>query len=290
MTVLEALFLGIIQGLTEFLPVSSSGHLVLFEHWFGLKVADLLSFDVVVHSGTLVALVFYFWSDLRGIMRNLTRKNAEFLEKSEDGSFSASSNLSPCNDVSMECPNLLLLLVVATVPVVLVAPFLKDVLESTFREIPMVVGLLGLTAVLLACAELMGRYKNNAWLSFRVALVMGLFQVLAMAPGVSRSGSTIVGGMLMGLSREKAARFSFLMAIPAIGGATLFLLKDIISSVSGGGNIDPVLSWAVLGVGFLSSAVVSALAMHFMLRFLRSRSLWVFVVYLGVLVGGYLLF
>ncbi|MDP3975949.1 MAG: undecaprenyl-diphosphate phosphatase [bacterium] len=259
----QALALGILQGITEFLPVSSSGHLVLAETWFGLEVQELLSFDVVVHAGTLCALVIYFRKDLWGMFLQGIGK--------------------PFSDLSISCHHLLLALIVATLPVVLIAPFAKGSLETVFRGEAIVVGFLGLTACLLATAELLGRYRKNTWLSLRTALVMGLFQILSLAPGVSRSGSTIVGGMIMGLSREKAARFSFLMAVPAILGAVVFLLKDILEQGSEG------VGFEVLVVGFVSSAVVSAGAIHFMLKFLQRRSLWVFVAYLLALVSVWLL-
>lgn len=257
MSIFEALALGIVQGLTEFLPVSSSGHLVLVEHWFGLNVEGLLSFDVVVHAGTLVALMGYFWRDLWGMVVALRLFNAS---------------------------SLLVLLVVATTPAVVLAPFVKDSLETVFRGADIVVVMLGVTAVLLASAELFGRFSKDRPWSWQTALVMGCFQAVAMIPGISRSGSTIVGGMMMGLSRERAARFSFLMAIPAILGAVVFLGKDILEQGASGVGI------GALVAGFVSSAVVSLGAIHFMLRFLRTRSLWIFVTYLVVLILGYIFF
>jgi undecaprenyl-diphosphatase len=128
--------------------------------------------------------------------------------------------------------------------------------------------------VFLAIAEIFGKKTEGKVNSVKVALVMGLFQVLAVTPGISRSGSTIVGGLLGGLTREAAARFSFLMAIPAIAGATIFVLKDYEEFFLE--NI----SFGVLAAGFFSSMVVSFLCMYGMLKYLRNRSLWAFVIYL----------
>jgi len=139
-----------------------------------------------------------------------------------------------------------------------------------------VVMMLGITAVFLALAEILGKKKEGRVHSLRIALVMGFFQLFAIIPGISRSGSTIVGGLLGGLTREAAARFSFLMAIPAIGGATVFVLKDYEELF-----VEQI-SLSVLAVGFFSSVVVSFLCMHGMLKYLRNRSLWVFVAYLAL--------
>lgn len=262
MSVFQALILGILQGVTEFLPVSSSGHLVLVESWFGLEVEKLLSFDVILHAGTLVALFVYFRRDIVRMVRellNVFRKGNHERWTMNDGSHSE-----------------VFLLIVATIPIVLLGPFLKDSIENVFRDPSMVVMMLGLTAVLLGLAEVIGKRTQKELKSFWVALLMGCFQVLAVIPGVSRSGSTIVGGLLGSLTREEAARFAFLMAIPAIGGATIFLLKDLIESLGDTGTVGVV----PLLVGFSASVVASFGCIYGMLHFLRKRSLWVFVAYL----------
>jgi len=260
----QAFVLGAMQGMTEFLPVSSSGHLVLVEELFGLKVEHLLSFDIVLHTGTLVALLVYFWRDLVWMSKGLWVDLKRML-KIEAG-HSLRDPEHPREQVW--------LLIVATLPIVFLAPFMKDFIEQYFRNSSMVVMMLGVTAVFLATAEIFGKKTEGKVNSVKVALVMGLFQVLAVTPGISRSGSTIVGGLLGGLTREAAARFSFLMAIPAIAGATVFVLKDYEQLLQESTSI------SVLVVGFLSSMVVSFICMYGMLKFLRNRSLWVFVLYL----------
>jgi len=269
----QAFVLGVVQGVTEFLPVSSSGHLVLVEELFGLKVEHLLSFDVVLHAGTLVALLAYFSKDLLRMAKGLWIDVKQMLKIDADHSLRDPEN--PREQVWY--------LIVATLPIVFIAPFLKDFLEQYFRTSSMVVMMLAVTAAFLAFAEIFGKRKEEKVNSVKTALVMGLFQVLALTPGVSRSGSTIVGGLLGGLTREAAARFSFLMAIPAIGGATVFILKDYKTFF-----VEQI-SFSVLAVGFFSSMVMSFLCMHGMLKFLRNRSLWVFVVYLLLLNAIYFL-
>lgn len=264
MSLSQALFLGILQGITEFLPVSSSGHLVMAEHLLGLPVNNLLSFDVILHAGTLLALVIYFWKELSAMLIVSCRDLKHVV-----------LGKSHAPDEHFSCPHhLLKFLVIATLPVVLFAPFLKNILEQYFRSPDMVVALLLVTAFFLASAELFGSQEKKVMRSYFVALLMGFFQLLAILPGISRSGSTIVGGLLGGLTRETAARFAFLMAIPAIFGATIYMLKDFQIMMA------EQISLLVLLTGFSSSAVASLLVVMAMMKFVRSRSLWWFVVYL----------
>jgi len=269
MTTFQAVVLGALQGLTEFLPVSSSGHLVLMETFFGLQVEKLLVFDVVLHAGTMVALIVYFWRTLMNMLKGLWIDVKKMLKIDADQELRDPDH--PREQVWY--------LIVATVPIVLVGPFLKDVIEQYFRSSNTVVFMLALTAFLLALSEVLGKKVEGKVHSLKVALLMGCFQVMAVIPGVSRSGSTIVGGLLGGLKREAAARFAFLMAIPAIGGATLFLLKDVFTE--GVGLVD----WSLLAIGFVSSALVSFFCIWGMLKFLQRRSLWWFVAYLVILNG-----
>lgn len=264
MEVWQALVLGIIQGVTEFLPISSSGHLVLAETFFGLEVAELLSFDVVLHAGTLVALIVYFRTDLVWMAKGLWVDFKKMLKISADHDLRDPEH--PREQVWY--------LIVATLPVVFLGPLLKNVVEGYFRSADMVIMMLGVTAVLLAAAELIGKRKEPRIDSVKTSLMMGFFQVLALIPGISRSGSTIVGGLLGKLERAAAAKFAFLMAIPAIGGALLFLLKDLLGD--GGQQVGLM----ILGVGFMTSALVSFVCIYGMLKFLQKRSLWWFVGYL----------
>lgn len=271
MTTFQAFVLGILQGIAEFLPISSSGHLVLVETWFNLQVEKLLVFDVVVHAGTLVALVIYFWKTLVDMAKGLWSDLSRMILKQQEKPLRDPDN--PREQVWF--------LMVATLPIVLLGPFLKDLVETTFRSSTSVIFMLGLTAFLLATAEVLGKRTEGKVHSLKVALLMGCFQVMAVIPGISRSGSTMVGGLLGGLKREAAARFAFLMAVPSIAGATVFLLKDLFETGP------EAVSWTALGVGFVSSAVMSLVCMWGMLKFLRRRSLWWFVAYLVLLVTGW---
>lgn len=248
----HALALGALQGLTEFLPISSSGHLVLAEHLFQLDVSSLLSFDIVVHAGTLLALIFYFW-------RTWTQIIVEIFKK---GKWS---------------DKMIIKLIIATIPAVIFALLFKDIIEQYFRGTqPVFISLL-LTALLLIAGEKFAK-QNSIAVTYKQVIIMGLLQALAIIPGISRSGSTITGGLFSGLKREAAARFSFLMAVPAIGGAFVFALKESLQ----GGMVLPQSGIAL--TGFLSSFLVSLLCIHYFLKFVRKYPLYVFSIYL-VIVG-----
>ena len=263
MTLFQAFVLGIVQGLTEFLPISSSGHLVLVPHLLGWHFPKDVAFvfDVLVQMGTLLAVIVYFWDDLWGI-------TVGFLE--------ALARRRPLETAEARLGWYLIL---ATLPAVAGGLWLKDSVEAAFSS-PRAVGFfLWGTAALLVLGELIGRRRRNlAQLNWGDALVVGLFQVLALFPGVSRSGSTISGGMVRHLDRPTAARFSFLMSVPVMLGAGVVALKDLLTMPALGAAWLPVL------VGFLTAAAVGYLAIRWLLRYLGSHSLYVFAVYC-VLVG-----
>ena len=226
MTIYLAIFLAIVQGLTEFLPVSSSGHLVLFQKIFGVNI-DCLLFDIVLHLGTLVAVFVIYHKSIFEIIKH------PFCEKAKK-------------------------LVVATVPTVLVALVLKEAVKNSFQGDFLFVGFM-VTAVIMFMADYSAKhnyqYKN---LGYGNAVVMGLFQGLAIFPGISRSGSTITAGITQGVRRSESAEFSFLMSIPAILGSLVFELFDISS-----GSFS--VSFPVLLAGFLFSAISGYFAIKFML-------------------------
>jgi undecaprenyl-diphosphatase len=253
MSILQSFILGALQGLTEFLPVSSSGHLVLAEHLFQLDVSSLLSFDIIVHTGTLLALVFYFWRTWTQIVTEIFKKG-KWLDK------------------------MITKLIVATIPAVIFALLFKDSIESTFRGVQPVLIALVITAALLFLGEKFGK-KRSEEITYTQVIIMGLLQALAVIPGISRSGSTITGGLFSGLKRETAARFAFLMAVPAIGGAFVFALKESLQ----GGMALPQSPIAL--TGFLSSFFVSLLCIHYFLKFVRKYPLYIFSIYLVVVAG-----
>jgi undecaprenyl-diphosphatase len=253
---IEAVFLGIVQGLTEFLPVSSSGHLLLGQYFLGLDQARFgLSFDVALHLGTLVAVVTFFW-------RDLARMALAFLRSLRQRDFSDPDQ------------KLAYLVLASTIPAALIGYLLEDLFETAVRSPWVVVFNLVLVGVLFIVGEAVGcKSRQASKLTFLEALGIGLAQAAALVPGVSRSGATITLGLFFGLRREEAARFSFLMSAPIIAGAGTLQLGEAISK--GMGAYDTLL----FGVGFVSSAVVGYLAIRFFLRFAVNHSLRAFAYY-----------
>jgi undecaprenyl-diphosphatase len=264
-TVVQALIMGIVQGLTEFLPVSSSGHLIIVPFLFGWHdpFIDSLAFSVMLHIGTLLALLIYFWADwLRLVPAGLAAIR--------DRSFRGDPDR-----------RLAWLLVAATIPAAVVGFLFNDVIESSVRE----VGLVALTLVvgggILWLADRRGgRAKGVADVSFPVATGIGVAQALALVPGISRSGISISAARFAGLDREAAARFSFLMATPVTAGAALFELRKLVAGEAG---VD--VSVEPLVVGMVAAFVSGMLAIGVLLRYVRTRSLNVFVWYRLVLAG-----
>lgn len=245
LTVWEAALLGVVQGLGEFLPISSSAHLVLLPWFFGWQYAGL-RFDVALHLGTLLAVLFYFWQDwLVIIYEGLTRR------QSTEG-------------------RLFWYLLLATFPGALVGYFLEDYAETIFRS-PLIIGvmLIVMAVILYLSDTLAASHKKMHQLSFADSLLIGLSQALAIIPGVSRSGVTMSMGRILGLSRETAARFSFLLSTPIVVGAGLLKLKDL----SAADLTPPFIT------GVVVSALVGFLAIKFLLRYLVRNTFNIFVGY-----------
>jgi len=258
MTLLQSLILGIIQGLTEFLPISSSAHLVLIPHLLGWQIpeAQVFPFDVLVQIGTLVAVILYFWTDLwvivRGFIKALVDRKPFEGEPARMGWY----------------------LLLATIPAGIAGILIKDQVEAAFNSPTATALFLFITAALLILAELIGkRTRTLSEIRWLDALWIGIFQALSLFPGISRSGSTIAGGMTRNFDRPSAARFSFLMSIPVMIGAGLVSIKDALE-VPNLGDFLPVLL-----VGFLSALLVGYLSIHWLLKFLVKRPLYVFAVY-----------
>jgi undecaprenyl-diphosphatase len=259
MNIWEAALLGIFQGVTEFLPISSSGHLVLAETYFHLNAEELLAFDAVLHGGTLVSLFVVFWDEIRRFFEVIfSPRKANSADK-----------------------NLLLWLIIATLPAGILGFLFEDIL--VFARTPMWVAIFFLVcAVLFFCAERFPLRKQEK-MSFSGAMWAGVFQVFALFPGVSRSGVCTGAAMLMGVSRIQATRFAFLLGIPII--FAVFLLT-VIRFFSGELEEFPALSSAM--VGFFTSAISGVLTAKFLLRFFQEHSLRVFGGYLVVIGIGVL--
>ncbi len=258
MSILEAILLGIVQGLTEFLPVSSSGHLILTEKLLGIR-ASSLAFDVALHAGTLMALIIFFRHDIARLIKAVKHKTHE--------------------------ARIARLLLIATLPAVLVGLGLEGLVEDTFRSMVLVAVNLIFVAIFMLIAERQyGKRKDFTKLNnirTKQALVVGLAQALAIIPGVSRSGSTITAGLLGGMDRVSATRFSFLLGIPITFGA---LLKMLV----GGEGISQVQNDATVFLAGICAALLSGIfAIRFLINFLSKYGLTIFAYYrivLGIVV------
>jgi undecaprenyl-diphosphatase len=255
---LQAILLGVVQGLTEFLPVSSSGHLLLGQYFLGLDQDRFgLPFDVALHLGTLVAVVTYFW-------RDLLRMAGAFVRSLSPGG----------RDLADPDQRLAYLILASTIPAALIGFFLEGFFEETVRSPWVVVFNLVLVGVLFIVGEAVGSKTRRAdKLRFVEAVGIGLAQAAALVPGVSRSGATITLGLFLGLRREEAARFSFLMSVPIIAGAGSLQLAEVAAE-----GMDRSQA-AMFVAGFVSSAVVGYLAIRFFLRFVVHHSLRAFSYY-----------
>src|SRR5215213_6946747 len=238
---IEAVILGVVQGLTEFLPVSSSGHLLLGQYFLGLDEKRFgLSFDVALHMGTLVAVVSFFWRDLVRMALAFVRS---FWHR----------------DLASDPDQRMAYLVIAsTVPAALIGFVFEGFFENTVRSPWVVVFNFVLVGVLFLVGEAVG---------------IGLAQATALVPGVSRSGATITLGLFLGLRREEAARFSFLMSVPIIAGAGGLQLGEVLAE-----GMNPH-EWLLFGAGFIASALVGYLTIRFLLNYLTYHSLRVFAYY-----------
>ncbi|OIO51792.1 MAG: undecaprenyl-diphosphatase UppP [Parcubacteria group bacterium CG1_02_58_44] len=252
MDYLSGLLLGAVQGLTEFLPVSSSGHLILARTVFGLGSDHGLAVDAVLQLATILAVTVYFWSDLWRLA-------------------GSSFGLVLRRPVGREDRTLLYAIVVGTVPAAVLGLLLESYMETVFRSVWLVLVTLVLGAGLMWLAERFARQDRP--LTVRSGLGIGLFQCLALVPGMSRSGSTISGGLFLGLNRAAATRFSFLLAWPIITASGLKKLLDL-SSEGVLHEFGPGLM-----LGFAVAFAVGLAAIHFLIRFLRSHTLMAFVWY-----------
>ena len=262
-TYVQALVMGIVQGLTEFLPISSSGHLIIVPFLFGWTDPFItsLAFSVMLHIGTLAALLVYFRADW---LRLVPAGFATIRDRSFRGD--------PDRRLAW-------LLLAATIPAAIAGFLLNDLIETRFREIGLVAATLVIGAVILWVADRWGgRTKGVNDVTFPVAIGIGAAQALALIPGISRSGISISASRFAGLDREAAARFSFLLATPITIGAAIFEIRKLVTGEAG---VD--VSVGPLVVGMLAAFLSGMLAIGFLLRYLRTRSLTIFVVYRLVL-------
>lgn len=257
---IDAIILGLVQGITEFLPVSSSGHLVLIRDWLSISTTDGLAFDAMLHFATTAAVIVYFWSDIWTLIQAALRKLGKL----------------PVNQRDI---TLLYALIIGTIPAAVLGFFFESIITEYLQKPLIVSGVLFCASIFFMYAEWQ-HYLKPAYgeLTLKTGIKIGFFQALALIPGMSRSGSTIAGGMLLGLSRYESARFSFLLAIPITLGVGLKKCLDLLAE---GGSVD----WFLILIGVSISFVTALLVIHFFLGFIRKYTLWPFVWY-GIILAS----
>src|SRR5437868_688023 len=274
MTLLQAILLGIVQGLTEFIPISSTAHLVIASRVMSLTLtpAQLTASIAVIQLGTLIAVLFYFAGDIWSISVAFARDHLALIS----GGRKSGARLS--HEALLGW-----LVIIGSIPVAVVGLLFKKQIEGTFtKNLWVVATMMVVIAVLLAIAEFVGRKQRTMEdLSLKDALAMGFAQCLASIPGSSRSGSTIMGGLFVGEVRETAARCSFLLSIPAIAASGLLELKEALHKLPQG-------SLTTLAIGTIVSGIVGYASIWFLLRYLRTHTTGVFVGY-RLIVGGAIL-
>ena len=256
---LQALVIGAVQGLTEFLPISSSGHLILVPYLLGWTdpFINSLAFSVMLHMGTLAALLAYFW-------RDWARLVPAGLAAVRDRSFRGDADR-----------RLAWLLAATLPPAIVLGVLLSDFFEEKVRQPILVAAMLVVGAAILWLADRLGRRTDGVGrLGFTGAFGIGCAQALALVPGISRSGISISAGLALGLTREAATRFSFLMATPVIAGAGLFELRKLLA-----GEVTSDVDTAAIVVGFVAAVISGLAAIHVLLGFVRNHSMTVFVAY-----------
>lgn len=258
--IISAIILGAVQGISEFLPISSSGHLIIVPHLLGVETG--LAFDVILHVGTLVAIFTFFWKDIINIIKgfivsiiNLT----EGFDKFKDG----------LRRVPEE--RFAWLILIATIPTGIIGLLFNNAVETIFRGTVFVGLFLIITGIILYYSE---RHSSGNItekdMSFKQAITIGICQGIAVLPGISRSGATIASGLCLGLNREYAARYSFLLSVPAVVGAAVFKVKDL-------AIIDATTT--VLVAGFLSSVIFGYLSIKLLMKMIEGWSLDIFAYY-----------
>jgi len=272
LNIFEAIILGIIQGLTEFLPISSTGHLTVAGKFMGL-ISDenpehWTAFIAVVQLGTLAAVLIYFWNDLWSIFINFLKDNITERKK-----FTAQSSNSKMGWY----------IILGSIPVVIIGLGFKDFIEGAFTKNLYVISwsLIAL-GIILAIAEKTGKFKKDLnQLTWKESLIVGVAQALALIPGSSRSGTTITAGLFLGFKRETAARFSFLLSVPAVLGSGLLEFYQSLEFIDAGGLIN-------LFAATAAAAISGYLTIEFLLRFLKKNTTFIFVFY-RIIIGGTIL-
>jgi undecaprenyl-diphosphatase len=253
MDIVGSVVLGIIQGVAEFLPISSTGHLILAREFFSYGDASGLAYDAVLQLATSLAVLLYFKKEFKELFGDLVG-----LVKRKPGDY-----------------RLLHAIIVGTIPAIALGILFEDQIETLFRSSLFVAAALIGGSILFFLAEIFG--NRNEELTPKKGFIIGFFQSLALIPGISRSGATISGGLLSGLSRVQAARFSFLLSFPIICGAGLYKLFDLYST-----GALMTLGFSLI-IGSVTSFIFGLASIHFLLKYLKNHTLWIFIIYRLVL-------
>jgi undecaprenyl-diphosphatase len=273
MNLLQAIILGIIQGLTEFIPISSTGHLIIAEKLMGLEgkmsAQQITAFIGVIQLGTLGAVIIYFFRDIISITLGFINGNLALLKARRDSSARKAARLG-------------WVIIIGTLPIAIVGLLAKNIIEGELTKNFYVIGTsMVVWAVILWLAELLGKRRRELeHVGLREAMAVGVAQVFALIPGSSRSGTTIAGALFAGMTREAAARFSFLLSIPAIGASGLLELREALHLLGD-------TSIANLAVATIVAAISGYASIAFLLNYLRSHSTLVFVIYR--LIAGFII-
>lgn len=271
MSLIEAIILGIVQGITEFLPISSTGHLTLAGKFMGLISEEnpehWTSFIAVIQLGTMLSIFVYFWKDLLNILKEFLQNNLQKRVKYSEQSTNSKLGW---------------MIILGTIPIVVIGLLFKDLIEGALtKNLYVISGSLIVLAIILAIAEKTAKFKKNIEnVTILDSILIGLAQAVALIPGSSRSGTTITGGLFLGLKRDVAARFSFLLSVPAILASGMLQLVESLKYI----NYDLTVN---LIVATIVSAVSGYLAIDFLLKFLKKNTTFVFIYYriaLGVLI------
>jgi undecaprenyl-diphosphatase len=256
MSPFEAFILGMLQGLTEFLPVSSSGHIQLGAHFFGIDTTENLMFTVIVHGATVISTLIVFWKEILRIIKGVFK-----FEYNEETKF-------------------FLFILISMIPVGLVGVFFKTEVEELFDgKIIFVASMLIVTGFLLAATSFTKASSKTRKLNYMKAFIIGLAQAFAVIPGISRSGATIATGLIAGVNKEEATKFSFLMVIAPILGASLLQIFDILENPAITGST----SFTALGVGFITALIFGIIACKWMIKIVQKGKLIYFASYCFVL-------
>ena len=263
MNLIEAIVLGIIQGITEFLPISSTGHLTVAGKLMHLISSEApeqwTSFIAVIQLGTLVSILIYFWKDLWNIITNFFTENLKERKSFSNQSFNSRAGW---------------LIIIGTIPVVIIGLAFKDIIEGSLTKNLYVIAasLIGL-AIILAVAEKTARFKKEMKdITITDSIIIGVAQAFALIPGSSRSGTTITGGLFVGLTRESAARFSFLLSVPAIFASGILELYESLKFIDSSMALNLIVSTIVSGIcGYA--------AIDFLLKYLRKNTTFIFIYY-----------